>query len=377
MLFEHLIYSTAIAIIAGMIHFKLTGRDYSWIIIASAYAPDLDIIADTLLNKLGISLLMDGSPIKHGDFHNIIMLLLFAIFVSLILQAKGYRFAEAFTFACIGFGAHMFEDGLVHNPGYPFLRPLSEHIFGMGIFDYKPDLYLFADTRVLIFGLIAVMLSTAIRIAYEGREWINKEIKIILIIFAVLILMIPVLSALDISVVDEMTSSKGGVLLDNWQFGKYTSWDSTIFHSGNHSVKIMVPGNESKISGIFQSTVIPARPDTTYLFSSWGRTRDAYGTNSPAVRIVELDRNKKFIKQTNLIYGKGTNDWIKKNISIRSSARTRWVYVYSNIWKGYGTFWFDDVGLYEKGTDTNLIPDPGIENGHVIELARFPLFAAK
>ena len=54
----------------------------------------------------------------------------------------------------------MFEDGLVYNPGYPFLRPLSEHIIGIGIFDYKPDLYLFADTRVLIFGLIAVMLSS-------------------------------------------------------------------------------------------------------------------------------------------------------------------------------------------------------------------------
>lgn len=377
MLFEHLIYSTAIAIIAGMIHFKLTGRDYSWIIIASAFAPDLDIIADTLLNKLGMSVLIDGSPIKHGDFHNITMLFLFASLVSLILQAKGYRFAEVFTFASIGFGAHMFEDGLVYNPGYPFLRPLSEHIFGIGIFDYKPDLYLIADTRVLIFGLIAVMLSTAIRIAYEGQGWINKEIKTIVIILAVLTLSIPVLGALDISVVDEMTSSKGGVLLDNWQFGKYTSWDSTIFHGGNHSGRIMIPGNESKISGIFQSTVIPARPNTVYLFSSWGRTEDAYGTNSPAVRIVELDRNKNFITQTNLIYGKGTNDWVRKKISIRSSAKTRWVYVYSNIWEGYGTFWFDDVGLYEKGTDANLIPDPGIEKGRMIELTRFPLFTVK
>jgi hypothetical protein len=133
----------------------------------------------------------------------------------------------------------------------------------------------------------------------------------------------------------------------------------------------MISGNESKISGILQSMVIPARPNTTYLFSSLGRTEDVNGANSPAVRIVELDFNKKLIKQTNLIYGKGTNYWMKKNISMRSSAKTRWVYVYSNIWKGYGTFWFDDVGLYEEGTDANLIPDPGIENGHVIELTRF------
>jgi hypothetical protein len=43
---EHLIYSTAIAIIAGMIWYKYTGRDPSWIIIASAYAPDFDIVAE-------------------------------------------------------------------------------------------------------------------------------------------------------------------------------------------------------------------------------------------------------------------------------------------------------------------------------------------
>ncbi len=370
-----------------MIHFKLTNRDYSWIIIASAYAPDLDIIADTLLNKLGISLLMDGFPIKHGDFHNITVLFIFAIFVSLFLQAFGYWFAEAFAFACIGFGAHIFEDGLVYNPGYPLLRPLSDHIFGIGIVEYKPDLYHFADTWVLIFGLIAVMLSTAIRIAYAGNGWINKEIKAIAIISALLILLIPALGALDISVIDEMTSSSASPqfyiyledakFLDDWEFGKYTSWDSTIFHSGNHSGKIMIPGNESKISGILQSTVIPVRPNTTYLFSSWGRTEDVNGTNLPAVRIVELDLNKKTLKQTNLLYGKGTNDWTKKNISIRSSEKTRWVYVYSNIWKGYGTFWFDDVGLYEKGTDTNLIMDPGIENGHVIELVQFPFLSVK
>jgi hypothetical protein len=52
MLFEHWIYSTAIAIIAGMIYYRCTGRDYSWIIIVSAYVPDIDLIANVLLKKL-------------------------------------------------------------------------------------------------------------------------------------------------------------------------------------------------------------------------------------------------------------------------------------------------------------------------------------
>ena len=55
MLFEHLIYSTAIAIIAGMLWYKYTGRDPSWIIIASAFAPDFNIVAGSLFKKLDLN----------------------------------------------------------------------------------------------------------------------------------------------------------------------------------------------------------------------------------------------------------------------------------------------------------------------------------
>ena len=43
MIFEHWIYSVAIAVVFGMFYYRLTGRDYSWIIILSAYAPDVDL----------------------------------------------------------------------------------------------------------------------------------------------------------------------------------------------------------------------------------------------------------------------------------------------------------------------------------------------
>ncbi len=39
------------------------------------------------------------------------------------------------------------------------------------------------------------------------------------------------------------------------------------------------------------------------------------------------------------------------------------VYVYGNIYKGYGTFWFDDVELCEEGTDKNIISNGGFELG--------------
>jgi hypothetical protein len=103
-LFEHLIYSTAIAIIAGMLWYKRTGRDPSWIIIASAYAPDFNAFSRELFKKLDMNILFDGAPIRHGDFHNIAFLLLFAIAAALVLRLAGMRFVDSFLFANIGGG---------------------------------------------------------------------------------------------------------------------------------------------------------------------------------------------------------------------------------------------------------------------------------
>jgi len=115
-LFEHLIYSTAIAIIAGMLWYKRTGRDPSWIIIASAFAPDFDIVAGEFLKKLDLNILT--ATIRHGDFHNIAFLLLFATAAALVLRLAGMRFGDSFLFAGIGFGAR---------------KPKNERFFGMDI----------------------------------------------------------------------------------------------------------------------------------------------------------------------------------------------------------------------------------------------------
>jgi len=112
-LFEHLIYSTAIAIIAGMLWYKHTGRDPSWIIIASAFAPDFDIVAGELLKKLDLNILT--TPIRHGDFHNIAFLLLFATTTALVLKLAGMRFWDSFLFAGFGEGAQVFREVLIAN----------------------------------------------------------------------------------------------------------------------------------------------------------------------------------------------------------------------------------------------------------------------
>ncbi len=176
MFFEHWIYSTAIAIIVGMIYFRFFGRDPSWIIIASAYIPDTDVIAYPLLKKMGIIVLINGHPIVHGNFHNIAVLILYALSVAFLLHPIGIKFIDSLFFAGIGFAAHLFEDALVMNPAYPFFWPITSQSLGIGLFNYNKNFYGIADKEVLIVGLILVVFSALLRTAYEGTGWVARYI---------------------------------------------------------------------------------------------------------------------------------------------------------------------------------------------------------
>jgi membrane-bound metal-dependent hydrolase YbcI (DUF457 family) len=138
--------------------------------------PDVDMIADAVLKKVGITVLIYGNPIKHGYFHNIAVLFLFAAAVALLLHPIGIRLKDSFFFAGIGFTAHLFEDALVFNPGYLFFWPISMQRFGIGIFNYARDWYGIANEETLIIGIIAVLFCAMIRIAYEGTGWIKRSI---------------------------------------------------------------------------------------------------------------------------------------------------------------------------------------------------------
>ena len=70
----------------------------------------------------------------------------YAVVVGLLLKTTGMRLKDSFIFAGMGFGAHIFEDVLIFNPGYEFLWPLSAYVFGIGIVEYKPDLYGIANS---------------------------------------------------------------------------------------------------------------------------------------------------------------------------------------------------------------------------------------
>jgi len=180
MLAEHIIYSTALAILVGMIFYRYTGRDSSWIIILCAWIPDIDLIANSVLTRSGFTLLFEGHKISHGVFHNIAIMVIFGILIAFLLNPFGIRFLDAFFFAVIGFGAHLFEDALVYEVGYSFLWPLSSKVLGFGLLPnmineekYIRNFFGIANTEVLILGIVFFLVAILIRTSVEGSTWIR------------------------------------------------------------------------------------------------------------------------------------------------------------------------------------------------------------
>lgn len=169
MLLEHLIYNIAIAILIYTIYRK---KECLYIIIGSAYAPDIDYVVNYISKKIGIVILAYGRYIEHGDFHNILVLILYAILIALLLNTINIKMKDSFILANIGFGLHLFEDALVFNPGYRFFWPISDKIYGIGLmtnYNGHADFYGIANTNVLIIGVILVILSICIKYIFDNN----------------------------------------------------------------------------------------------------------------------------------------------------------------------------------------------------------------
>ena len=152
----------ALAIIVGMLYYKYTGRDHSWIIILCAWAPDLDYF------------------LHYRGFHTSAAMVIFAIFMAFFLRRFGIQFFDSLFFATVGFGAHLFEDALAFKVGYRFLWPFSSEILGLGLLpnvineeNYIRDFFRVANAEVLIIGILFLIVAMLIRTYVEGTTWIR------------------------------------------------------------------------------------------------------------------------------------------------------------------------------------------------------------
>ncbi|MBN1194522.1 MAG: metal-dependent hydrolase [Methanomicrobiaceae archaeon] len=179
MLLEHIVYSAAFALMAGMVYRHFTGRDPSWIIIACAWAPDIDEFLYPVARRLlGISLTVNSHPLRHGDLHTFGALIVFAVLCALFLRLSPFnvRLRDGLLFGGLGYGVHLACDALVYNPAYAIFWPLSSMNPGLGLFHYSRDLFGLADSQVLAAGILLLVCAIIIRTAITGTDWIEASI---------------------------------------------------------------------------------------------------------------------------------------------------------------------------------------------------------
>jgi len=213
--------------------------------------------------------------------------------------------------------------------------------------------------------MIVIMMNKKV-IMMKNVKFKKKNSKIlnsIKIAFAALSLLLiyPVLaSAASENLVANPGFENGTTQPLNWSMvtvgGNIPTWDS-VSHTGARSIEISISGTKNSLSGYPQSDLIAAVPLQSYILSVWVKASGSGGSNSPAVRVVELDGNKASIRQTSIYFNQGTYDWTQKQITFQASVNTKYLYIYANIWRGYGTFWVDDLILTGPSTPTP-IPTP-------------------
>ena len=164
MIIEHIFFSAALAILAGMVFSHYTGRDPSWIIILFALVPDLDYLTR-----------------HHGTFHTVVFMVISGIAVAFLFRLIGLKFLDSLLFSLLGFGAHLVEDALVYDPGWKIFRPFSSQEVGFGLLPriitgerYTDDFFSLANSEVLIIGLLLLLAAILIRTYVErSSAWIR------------------------------------------------------------------------------------------------------------------------------------------------------------------------------------------------------------
>jgi membrane-bound metal-dependent hydrolase YbcI (DUF457 family) len=165
---EHLFYSTALAVIVGMVFFRYTGRDPSWIIIAVSFVPDLDLVLQKLPTMAGDLL---PAVIKHGGFHTILFLIMFSMGCALLFSSLGIRLSDALICSFTGISAHLFEDALIAKSAYAFFWPVSAQRYGIGIMTETWNFFNIGNTEVIGIGLVLLFVAIVIRTLVDGSGW--------------------------------------------------------------------------------------------------------------------------------------------------------------------------------------------------------------
>ena len=166
---EHLLYSAAIAILVGMVlkHYKI--NDISWILVPMAAVPDIDYPISHLMTFVGLRYPYIWN---HGDFHNLIgMLVLPSIITIYLYRKKIGDFLLIWIMCTFGFALHLLEDMFVYDDIYSVLYPIKTNVYGWNIVPESGSLII-GGQGVFTVGFIFLAAVILIRVAFTGDDWI-------------------------------------------------------------------------------------------------------------------------------------------------------------------------------------------------------------
>jgi hypothetical protein len=176
LLIEHLLYATALAIILGMIYERYTDTNPAWIIVLVAFLPDSDYAV-----REGLEIIFPHTRalIQHGDFHNIVMLLVFTVFIGyLISRVTKVKLDDAMLCVFLGVLLHFLCDAFVYTISYPFFAPISSISAEVGFFVAKENVKIgsfpIVSTNIFASGLVVLAIAVAFRVHVQGLGWLIK-----------------------------------------------------------------------------------------------------------------------------------------------------------------------------------------------------------
>jgi len=167
---EHILYTIAIAIFVSMIlqHYKI--HDISWILVPMSAVPDVDYPVSRLMTFIGLKYPYIWN---HGDFHNLIGLIVLSSIIALYLYRKKIGNFLLIWIMCVsGFALHLLEDMFVYDHIYSVLYPITIKVYGWNIVPESGSLII-GGQGVFTVGLALLAIIILIRVAFTGDDWIT------------------------------------------------------------------------------------------------------------------------------------------------------------------------------------------------------------
>jgi membrane-bound metal-dependent hydrolase YbcI (DUF457 family) len=171
MLIEHILYNLSIAIIIGILYNRYTNRNPTWIIVITSWLPDIDYVVQSLwYNIYQCTAILCPIMIRHGDFHNIMVIILLSIIFGYLI----YKYCNVLlkdAILCVGIGciAHLVEDITVYDKTYRLLYPMSNiQFYNLNLINESRNILGIGDSNIIAIGIFILLCFCIIKFMVDG-----------------------------------------------------------------------------------------------------------------------------------------------------------------------------------------------------------------